>query len=125
MQKIGVLALVVTMIALGMNSCKKANEYYTKNVLCDEPDDTLNTYSKKIGTLLDVSCATSGCHDASSKKEGVDLSSYSASKSAFNAKDALCTIYGGSSCKKMPPSGTMSADDIHDITCWVKNNYPQ
>lgn len=125
MSKIGFLAIVIMIITMGINSCKKANEYYTKNVLCDEANDSLNVYSKNISAILNTNCAGSGCHDANSKKDGVDLSTYANSKTAFNSEDALCSIYGSGSCKKMPPSGSLSAEDVHDLTCWVKNNYPQ
>ena len=106
-------------------SCQKSNSAYTGKVSCNESDDTLNTYGLKIASIINTNCATIGCHDATSKKDGVDLSTYVSSKNAFENKNVLCSIYAGDACKVMPVGGIMSEDKLHDITCWVKNGYPQ
>lgn len=123
--------LLFLMAALALlanvSSCAKAKSVnqYTDAVTCNEADDNLNTYSGKIATILNGNCANAGCHNAVSHQSGRDYSSYVAAKSAFNS-NALCTINHDNGCQAMPQgTAKMSSADIHDLTCWVKNDYPQ
>ena len=122
------LAIAILSIIFYTNSCKKDStsselSQYTNAVTCNEADDTLNTYNHKIKTILDNNCATGGCHDAGTQSKGRDYSNYSASKSALDAS-AFCAINHGS-CNAMPQGAPKLSDaDIHDLTCWAKNNYP-
>ena len=115
----------VMLLVFYSSSCKKDSlSQYTDAVTCNETDDTLNTYNQKIKTLLNNNCANGGCHDASTRAEGKDYSSYSAAKSCLGAS-AFCSINHGSGCKNMPQGAAKLSDaDIHDLTCWAKNNYP-
>jgi hypothetical protein len=95
-------------------------------ITCNDPDDSLNTYSLKIGGIFNASCVRSGCHNSDSHKAKVNLEGYSNCVSTFNNKKVLYTIYQEKGCKKMPKGGSKLSDDvIHDITCWAKNGYPQ
>lgn len=126
--KVNVLISAVCLCALVVfvNSCKKEdNSDFVNRVTCNEADDSLNTYNGKIKILIDGNCAKSGCHDAISHEEGIDLSTYNGAVSGFN-DDGLCTIYREGGCKPMPQGASKLSDPIiHDLTCWVKNNYPQ
>ncbi len=99
---------------------------YTADADCTQIDVNLNSYTNSIKTILDASCALSGCHDAATKQSGVQLDTYAEAKRAFDKDNALCAIHHGSGCKPMPDNGTQLADDlINKIDCWVKNGYKQ
>lgn len=120
-------AVIFVMIALFISSCSKSvsTDKYFSSVSCTETDDTLNTYSGKIHTILNSRCATSGCHNASSSSSGKDYSSYNAAVNGFSGS-ALCAINHDGGCNPMPQGSSKLSDaDIHDLTCWAKNNYPQ
>lgn len=127
MKGIKKLLLIVLLLLLIFISCRKKhpNDYYYDGVSCNEPDDSLNTYSLKIGSILTTNCVSSGCHNSSSHKKKIDLEGYTNSVSSFNDKPILCAIYQDKGCKSMPKGGSKLSDDvIHDITCWAKNGFP-
>jgi len=84
------------------------------------------TYTTDVKTILDVRCATTGCHSAASKSEGIDLSSYTGAKSASSKADFLGAIQHKSGYKAMP-QGSAKLDDatIKILSCWVQNGSPQ
>lgn len=70
---------------------------------------------------MDTYCALSGCHNASSREAGVDLSTYAKTKNAFETTSCLCTIHHGSGCSPMPKGGSKLSDaTIKLIDCWAK-----
>ena len=84
------------------------------------------TYTVDIKPILDANCATSSCHSATAKKEGYDLSSYSASKSASGKSAFLGPIQHKSGYKAMPEGrAALDEADIKLISCWVQNGAPQ
>lgn len=107
-------------------ACKKDSNStdYTANADCSAIVAADNTYTNSIKDILDASCATAGCHNAFSAVEGVDLSTYGKSKTAFQNKAVLCSIHHGSGCKPMPENlPQLSASTINKIDCWVKSGY--
>lgn len=127
MKKLLLSAAVVGAL-FAVNSCtkeeEKSNADYYSDVTYNEADDTLNTYNGKIGVILSSNCAGSGCHNALSKEEGKDFSTYAASKASFDG--VLCTVYQDGGCKPMPENAAKLSDaDLHDLTCWAKNGFPQ
>ncbi len=126
MRKIFLPAIAIIAILFAASCEKEKNlSNYTDRVTCNEADDTANVYSGKIAPLLNANCASSGCHNSLSREDGKDYSNYNSAKSAFDA-EALCTIYQESGCEAMPRGRAKLSDDvIHDLTCWVKNGYPQ
>jgi hypothetical protein len=111
-----------------VTSCKNdtPSEDYLSAAVCTSVVDSANTYTTAIKAILDTQCATSGCHNAASAKEGVNLSDYANAKTAFQSKDALCTIHHGSGCTPMPQGGSKLSDAlIQKIDCWGKNGYKQ
>lgn len=122
-----ILSFLVFAGIVFISSCakEKSATSYTDNVTCNEADDTANVYSGKIATLLSTNCAGSGCHNSLNNEAGRNFSNYASAKSGFDAT-ALCTIYQDGGCDPMPRGASkLSADKIHDLTCWVKNDYPQ
>ena len=113
-------------LMISFSSCKKEpNDNYFDSITCNDPDDSLNTYNQKIGEIFNLNCVHSGCHDNGTHKGKVNLDGYDNCVSSFNKKKILCSIYQDKHCKPMPKGGGKLSDAVlHDITCWVKNNYP-
>lgn len=128
MQKLLVPGLLVLVSILIFLNCTKENGStdYLANADCSTIDETNNTYTKTIKSILDSQCATSGCHDAFSQSENIDLSTYGTAKTAFQNAQCLCSIHHGAGCKAMPDGGSKLSDaTIQKIDCWAKNGYQQ
>lgn len=121
---LGALALSFFFAVIG---CKKdSGTDYLNQADCTGINTDNNTYTKSIKAILDSRCATAGCHDAGKKEQGIDLSTYATSKSAFENKECLCSIHHGSGCNPMPQGGSKLDDaTIKLIDCWGKNGYKE
>ena len=118
MKKVSIVfAVLVTIMAL---SCKK------DTVTTTDCTGVAPTYTSAVKALLDVKCATSGCHGASNPADGLDYSSYSAAKTNA-AKDAFRgSIQHLSGYDAMPKGASKMSDaDIKTLNCWVQNGMPQ
>ena len=73
------------------------------------------TYTATVKPIMDDNCATSGCHDASTKQSGYDFSSYTATKAGIT-KGLCCIKEDG--CVLMPPSGKLADSLITVIRDW-------
>lgn len=118
------LALVFTAISCKDDEGSKID--YASQADCSSLPSTVTSYALVVKPILDTYCASSGCHDAVTASEGVDLSTYAKSKNAFENKSALCTIHHGADCTAMP-QGSDKLDDttINILDCWAKNDYPE
>jgi hypothetical protein len=85
------------------------------------------TYTADIAQILNASCATQGCHNAASKKDGIDLSSYAEAKNEFlKSNTALASVHHASGVKAMPQGQSKLSDaSINKLDCWVKNGCPE
>lgn len=84
------------------------------------------TYTTDIKAILDSSCAKSGCHDAASKQNGINLSAYGPASSESHNDRFLGSIQHKKGYKAMPESaGKLSKDNIDLLTCWVQNGSPE
>jgi mono/diheme cytochrome c family protein len=87
---------------------------------------TTPTYTQEIKAIMDLNCAISGCHNASSKKSGYDLSSYNGTKAAAAKTAFLGSIQHKSGYSDMPKGKSqLSSADLEKIACWVQNNTPE
>lgn len=87
---------------------------------------TTPTYTADIKAIMDASCATSGCHNASSKAEGYDLSTYAGTVSASSKAAFLGSIQHKSGYDAMPKGASqLSSTALTKIACWVQNGTPQ
>ncbi len=121
------LLLGAGIVFLGWTSCtqNKDNPDYL-DVDCSAIDPNQNTYNLSIKNILDATCALSGCHDAATQSNGVNLSSYTGAKAAFETGKALCAINHGNGCQPMPKNGQKLPDGvIRILSCWAKNGYQQ
>jgi uncharacterized membrane protein len=82
-------------------------------------------FSKDILPILTANCATSGCHDASSAREGIILSNYSGTMqivSAGNVQGSLLyNIISRTDEDRMPPlpRSALSKTNIDSIAAWI------
>ncbi len=113
---IGTFALVMTWV-----QCTKESTVDT--VTCT---GTTPTYTNDIKAIMDASCALSGCHNASSKQAGYDLSSYAGTSSAASKTAFLGSIQHKSGFEAMPQGSSKLSDaTLTKIACWVQNGIPQ
>lgn len=103
-------------------ACTKTTDY-AANAVCNGT----STYSGQTAAILNANCATGGCHNAATKKAGIDLSTYAAASDQFkNNKKNLISIHHGSGAEAMPQgSAKLSDANINLLDCWVKNGCPQ
>lgn len=83
-------------------------------------------FTNDILPLLVSNCATTGCHDSQSHKEGVDVTSYwklidsNIVKAGHARKSKLYTCLSASGESQMPPNGnTLSSSDQDLIAKWI------
>ncbi len=108
------------MIVFGVVSCGEKEIV----VDCTGIVSTENTYNKGIKSIIDASCATSGCHSEKDKAGGILLHNYDRVKSNFVTGKGLCSIKH--KCIPMPEDEPMlSANIIKKIECWVESGAPQ
>jgi hypothetical protein len=101
-------------------ACKKEE---IKSYTCT---GSVPTYTGSIKQIMDTDCATSGCHNASSKRDGIDLSTYALVKSEGGKDRFLGSIQHLSGYKAMPEGKALLPDStIQKIYCWVNNGTPE
>lgn len=113
-------SLTVYFLVILAVSCKK-----------DEDDPTncsgiTPTYTADVKPILDASCAKSGCHDAITKANNFDFSTYSTASAISQGNRFLGAIEHKSGFSAMPQDGPKLSDDkIQQLTCWVENGSPE
>jgi cytochrome c553 len=84
------------------------------------------TYTTGVRTILDASCAKSGCHDAITQEQGMDFSSYDNAKVASQNGRFVGAIQHKGGFIAMPQNAAKLSDDkIQQLTCWVENGSPE
>lgn len=97
------------------------------NCTSDSTDDltiqtpTVVSYTKNIKTIIDQSCATSGCHNATGNSGGLTLETYTQVKNAFENRNALVRME--STSNPMPASGNLPSTSIQIIKNWRDQGY--
>lgn len=80
------------------------------------------TYTADIKAIIDARCATSGCHNSSSKANGIDLSSYATVVSESNKARFMGAIQQVAGYDPMPENSNKLSDaNIQLISCWIEN----
>lgn len=84
------------------------------------------TYTGNIKSIIDANCATSGCHNATTRANGIDLSTYTQVVSESNQDRFLGAIQQVSGYDPMPRGRAKLSDaNIQLISCWVENGQPE
>ncbi len=114
--------IVAICVAFGCYlSCKKNS----KNTTTYDCTGVSPTYTANIKSIMDSKCATSGCHSATSKASGYDLSSYTGVKNASSKSAFMGSIEHSSGYDAMPKgSSQLSTDNRKLIYCWIQNSTP-
>jgi hypothetical protein len=117
--KIIVLSVFISIVCL--IACTKKSDVQTFDCTGITP-----TYTANIKSIIDANCATSGCHNASSQADGIDLSTFALVKSHTGHNAFLGSIQHVSGYEAMPKGGSKLSDaDVKLISCWVQSGAPQ
>jgi hypothetical protein len=113
------LIVVIFILSIAFSCKKTADTNYADEATCTSTP----TYTADIAPILNVSCAIGGCHNASAKKGGIDLSNYNVAKSEFTKSNtALASVHHASGVDAMPDGQSKLSDaTINKLDCWVKN----
>ncbi len=135
------LILMIASIFLWTNSCKHEPKLIPGNRdTTSNPQDTSKPlgnpcspdtmyFDKDILPILASNCAVSGCHDAITKEEGINLSDYQSTINSGIIKvgnpsgsDLIESIQETKPDKKMPPPPrtAISANDLAKLEKWIK-----
>lgn len=113
--------LIGILLTIGVYSCKKEQNPTTFDCSGYSP-----TYTSEIKSILDTHCAFSGCHNASSKADGKDYSTYAAAKSNAAGNNFLGSIQHLSGYDPMPRNAAKLSDSqIRALSCWKQNGLPE
>ena len=81
-------------------------------------------YIDDVKPILDNSCATSGCHNSTSKAQGLDYSSYSSTKKNASSNAFMGSMEHRSGYKAMPQGRSkLSNAELEIIYCWTQNGF--
>ncbi len=120
MNKIFSISIIIVITVIAILSCNK-----DKTLAPAEPCDPNKIYFEQdIAPILQSNCAKSGCHDAGSHVEGLNLSTYTGIMEIVKSGNA-----SGSKLHKvittndpgdlMPPGAPLTADQISKIDQWI------
>lgn len=135
MRKYLILTLIVLSIALQFNSCKHepAEPVYNGADTTGNSNGNGNNnnhlndsvcFNTQILPLIVNNCATTGCHDATSRVEGLNLTNYSAIRKMVNPttmKGSLLSVAQSTGRNRMPPPpmAPMDTTAINLIKKWM------
>ena len=115
------LALLACFVVLFITSCDKDDDPMTTT--CESTD---MTYTANIKSLLDTTCATSGCHDANAVTSIGALDTYENAVAFVSFGRILGAINHNDGFSAMPKGGNKVDDcTIDQITNWVNNGTPE
>lgn len=120
------ISVLISVLLLALIGCSKddKNPDYIKEANCATVNADSNTYTLFVRGVMNASCATGGCHDASTASSGVNLSNYAGVKKAFESQNLLCSVNHGKGCSPMPKGGAkLSANVLNRLACWARNGY--
>jgi len=127
-----VTAVTILLSSISIIACtNESKENITPDNSGNGCDTTNITYTNYVKSVMDVSCSTAGCHDASTKSGDIDLSNYTAVKgialtTEHNTSLLLGVINHQNNFKAMPQNTTKLSDcTINKITAWVNAGAPE
>lgn len=83
--------------------------------------DTLNiTYQNKVKQIIDLNCATSGCHDVNSGSG--NFTNFNGLKPKLESGFFRSRVLRD---KNMPPSGPLPQNTLDELNCWLEKGYPE
>lgn len=125
MNRIKSISTVVLLLILAGCYYDKEDQLYVQPSGGSGCDTSNVTYTTTIKTILDNSCALSGCHDAQTKSFGYDLSNYNGAVAGTQGR-LLGAIRHDNGFIAMPKGMAKLSDcDIAKITAWINSGTPQ
>lgn len=119
--------LIVPIGILLFASCysDKEDELYPKPA--GNSCDTANlSFATDIQPIINSNCATAGCHDATTKSFGHDLSSYNGVVTSVNSGRFLGAIRHEANFLPMPKNGLKLPEcEMNKIQAWVSQGMKQ
>ncbi len=79
------------------------------------------TYKIDVKSIINQSCAVSGCHNSASNAANLTLETYLQVKNAFSNRGAFARMESTSA--PMPPSGNLPSNSIMVIKNWKNQGY--
>ena len=86
-----------------------------------DPIPTVITYKANVKSIIDQSCAVSGCHNAATNTAGLTLETYEQVKDAMVNRNTIGRME--SSSAPMPPTGNLPTTTISIIKKWKEQGY--
>lgn len=122
MKKMIIGSLLLCLLAMA-SSCEREEAEDIKTYDCS---GVTPTYTADIKAILDNNCAFSGCHNSTSKANGIDLSTYAVAKSESEKKRFRGAIQRIPGYDPMPKgSGALDEALVEALSCWVQNGQPE
>ncbi len=85
------------------------------------PAPSIITYTANVKSIIDQSCATSGCHNAAGNSGNLILEDFAQVRNAFLNRNALGRME--STSNPMPPTGNLPTTSIQVIKDWMEQGY--
>lgn len=124
--KLIIYALLSIAFVLTFQSCYKDSQEELYGLGAGANCDTSNvTFSGTVSPILGTSCATSGCHDATTQASGVNLSNHTGAKTIADNGKLIAVINHANGVTPMP-QGAPKFDEctILKIQLWVNDGAP-
>jgi len=86
-----------------------------------DPIPATITYKANVKSIIDQSCAVSGCHNAATNTAGLTLETYGQVKDAVMNKNAIGRMENSST--PMPPTGNLPTTTISIVKKWREQGY--
>jgi hypothetical protein len=113
-------ASVLMIVLATISSCKK------ETPTTYDCSGVMPTYTVDIKPIMDNNCALSGCHNASSKADGKDYSTYEAVRSGSSSDSFMGSMQHLNGYDAMPRGRSQLSDSqLKTISCWIQNGKPQ
>ena len=83
------------------------------------------TYTNDVKSIMNANCAYSGCHDASTKAKGIDLSTYATVLSESSKAKFMGSMRHEGGYDPMPQGASqLNTNDLQKIHCWIQSGTP-
>ena len=84
-------------------------------------DSTTITYKANVKSIIDQSCAVSGCHNAATNQNNITLETYEQVKDVMANRGGIDRME--SIASPMPPTGNLPSTTISIIKKWKEQGY--
>lgn len=110
------LIFLLCMILGIIASCKKNKDDDLNNLDCSKIS---SGYASSVKPVIDANCLSSGCHNPGSANG--DFTTYTGLKAKADNGSLDNRVIQQ---KNMPPSGSLSMDNLKKIKCWLNAGAP-